>query len=251
MIRLENICKSFEGHAVLKGINLHVHEKECLVICGPGGTGKTVLMKICQGLIKPDRGRVLLKNQDLGLMNEQELMAYRLDTGMLFQNYALFDSMTVAENVGFYLANHTKLSASEILNEVREKLSAVRLEGSENLMPSELSGGMQKRVGIARALVHGPTIMFYDSPTDGLDPVTTDAIIDQILEINESLGVTALVISNDMNTVFRLGDRIAMLHNGVIHSIGSPDEIRKSRDPFVYQFIRGLGEGPLYQSITP
>ncbi|HPQ40575.1 MAG TPA: ATP-binding cassette domain-containing protein [bacterium] len=251
MIRLENIWKSFEGHAVLKGINLHVHEKECLVICGPGGTGKTVLMKICQGLIKPDRGRVLLKNQDLGLMNEQELMAYRLDTGMLFQNYALFDSMTVAENVGFYLANHTKLSASEILNEVREKLSAVRLEGSENLMPSELSGGMQKRVGIARALVHGPTIMFYDSPTDGLDPVTTDAIIDQILEINESLGVTALVISNDMNTVFRLGDRIAMLHNGVIHSIGSPDEIRKSRDPFVYQFIRGLGEGPLYQSITP
>ncbi|MBN1296268.1 ATP-binding cassette domain-containing protein [bacterium] len=251
MIRIINIWKSFGTQTVLKGIHLHVKEKESVVICGPGGSGKTLLMKICQGLVRPDSGEVYIKNRNILQMSEDELMELRLDIGMLFQNYALFDSMTVAENIGFYLANHTRMESEAIRQHVTENLKMVHLHGSENLMPSELSGGMQKRVGIARALVHRPSIMFYDSPTDGLDPVTTDAIIDRMSDIKNSLNVTSLIISNDMNTAFRLGDRIALLCDGVIRTIEPPETMRMSRDPYVYQFIRGLGEGPLYQSVSP
>lgn len=250
MIQLQNVCKSFGNQRILDKINLHVAPEETVVVCGTGGCGKTLLLKLCQGLVKPDSGTIFLEGEDLGQMSEQDIMLYRQKTGTLFQYYALFDSMTVSENIGFYLKNHTNLKADEIKAKVSENLKMVRLEGSEELMPSELSGGMQKRVGIARALVHRPRIMFYDSPTDGLDPVTADAIIDNIISINRDLGVTSLVISNDMNTVFRLADRIALLHDGKIHAIGSPDEIARSDDPYVYQFIRGLGEGPLYAKAT-
>ena len=245
MIRLENIKKSFDGRTVLTDINLSVNEKETVVLCGPGGSGKTVLLKICQGLIKPDSGSAFLYDRNIMTLTEMEMMQIRLNIGMLFQNYALFDSMTVGQNVGFYLKNHTKMSANKIAETVKENLKLVRLEGSYDLMPSELSGGMQKRVGIARALIHRPQIMLYDSPTDGLDPVTADTIVDNIIAINQQLGITSLVISNDMNTAFRLGQRIAFLYNGKIHAIGSAEEISQSRDPYVFQFIRGLGEGPL------
>jgi len=250
MIRLNKVSKSFKKQVVLKEIDLHVHTNETVVVCGPGGCGKTILMKLCQGLLKPDTGQIIINNKDIGLMKESELMHFRLDTGVLFQNYALFDSMTVAQNVGFYLANHTKKKIKEINTEVSKYLSMVRLQNAHDLLPSELSGGMQKRVGIARALVHKPSIMFYDSPTDGLDPVTSDAIVDNILSLNSELGVTSLVISNDMNTAFRLGDRIALLNNGIIHAIGTPTEMSNSKDPYVYQFIRGLRDGPLYNDVA-
>jgi len=248
MIRLVNIKISYDGHPVLDGLNLHVKKKETIVICGPGGSGKTTLLKLCNGLVKPDSGEVLVDSLDLTKQTEAKLMEMRLNIGMLFQNYALFDSMTVGQNVGFFLANHSKLSKADINQHIKDNLELVNLEGSAELMPSELSGGMQKRVGIARALIHRPAIMLYDSPTDGLDPVTADTIVDNVIAINHKLGITSLIISNDMNTAFRLGDRIGLLHNGVIHEIGSPDQIRQSTDPFVYQFIRGLGNGPLYAS---
>ena len=246
MIKLENVHKSFGCTVVLEKINLHVADNESVIICGPGGSGKTTLLKLCQGLIKPDSGRVLINNKNIGMISDIELMEIRKNIGMLFQYYALFDSMTVAQNVGFYLANHTDLTATEIEQRVRDNLKLVRLEESYDLMPSELSGGMQKRVGIARALTHRPGIILYDSPTDGLDPVTADAIVDMILSINKQFGITSLIVSNDMNTIFRLGDRIAFLYNGNIHAVGTPDDIIHSKDPHVYQFIQGLGQGPLY-----
>lgn len=247
MIKLENVHKAFGSSVILKKINLHVAENESVVVCGPGGSGKTTLLKLCQGLVKPDSGRVLIDNRDIGKIPDTELMEMRKNIGMLFQYYALFDSMTVAQNVGFYLANHTDLTPEEIEHRVRDNLKLVRLEESYDLMPSELSGGMQKRVGIARALTHRPNIILYDSPTDGLDPVTADAIVDMILSINKQFGITSLIVSNDMNTIFRLGNRIAFLYNGNIHAIGTPDDIIRSEDPYVYQFIRGLGQGPLYE----
>ncbi len=248
MIELRNIKKSFDGKIILSDINLCLEAKESVVVCGPGGSGKTVLLKICQGLVKPDIGSVLIDDRNIFGLTESELMETRLNIGMLFQNYALFDSMTVGENVGFFLRNHSKLSEEEITEKVRENLKLVHLDGTENLMPSELSGGMQKRVGIARALIHRPRIMLYDSPTDGLDPVTADAIVDSIISINQQMGITSLIISNDMNTTFRLGHRIAFLYDGVIRAIGTPEEISQSQDPYVFQFIRGLGEGPLYSA---
>lgn len=248
MIKLIDVQKSFGSTIVLEQINLHVADKESVVICGPGGGGKTTLLKLCQGLTRPDSGTILIDRRDIGLIPDVELMEIRKNIGMLFQNYALFDSMTVAQNVGFFLTNHTDLMPEEIEHTVRENLKLVRLEESYDLMPSELSGGMQKRVGIARALAHKPGIILYDSPTDGLDPVTADAIVDMILSINRQFGITSLIVSNDMNTAFRLGNRIAFLYNGNIHAIGSADDIIHSEDPYVYQFIRGLGQGPLYSA---
>lgn len=248
MIDLQGIKKVFDGRVVLSDVNLHVAEKEAVVVCGPGGAGKTVLLKICQALVRPDSGSVTIGGQSILNLPETELMRIRLNIGMLFQNYALFDSMTVGQNVGFYLSNHSKMTRDEIELTVKENLKLVRLDGSYDLMPSELSGGMQKRVGIARALIHRPRIMLYDSPTDGLDPVTADAIVDSIVAINQQLGITSLIISNDMNTAFRLGQRLAFLHDGRIYAIGTPEEMTRSKDPYVFQFIRGLGEGPLYAS---
>jgi phospholipid/cholesterol/gamma-HCH transport system ATP-binding protein len=245
MIRLEGVHKSFDSLNLFTGLNLQVKERETVVIFGPSGSGKTVLLKLCLGIIRPDRGEIIIDGHHLSTMNEAELTQMRLKTGTLFQYYALFDSMTVAENIGFYLANHSDISPEELHEKVVRELELVDLEGSDQLKPAELSGGMQKRVGIARALIHRPKILFYDAPTDGLDPVTADRIIDLITDLNERLGTTSLVISNDMNTAFRLATHMGMLLHGRIHAYGTPAEIAASRDPYVYQFIRGLEEGPL------
>ncbi len=246
MIELNQICKTFDSIKLLNNINLLVEAKETVVICGPGGCGKTTLLKLCQGLVQPDSGTVILDGSDIAQLSHSELMQIRKNIGMLFQNYALFDSMTVGQNIGFFLSNHTDMNDKEIRKAVMESLELVHLEGSYNLMPAELSGGMQKRVGIARALIHNPRIVFYDSPTDGLDPVTADAIVDNIIAINKQFGVTSLVVSNDMNTSFRLADKVAFLYQGAFHAIGATKDIINSKDPHVYQFIRGLGDGPLY-----
>lgn len=245
MIRLEEINKSFSGQVLFENLNLHVRKRETVVLFGPSGMGKTILIKLCLGLILPDHGKVFIDGDRVDSMNEDELINMRLKTGTLFQYYALFDSMTVAENVGFYLKNHTELSEKEIADRVHHELKTVHLEGNENVMPSELSGGMKKRVGIARALIHRPKIIFYDSPTDGLDPVTADTVIDLIQDLNENLGITSLIISNDMNISFRIASKMGMLHKGHLRIYGAPNEISSSKDPYVYQFIRGLDKGPL------
>jgi phospholipid/cholesterol/gamma-HCH transport system ATP-binding protein len=250
MIELQHIHKSFDSVSILNNINLRVENKETVVICGPGGCGKTTLLKVCQGLVQPDSGNVILNGSNIGMLSQTEFMNIRKNIGMLFQNYALFDSMTVGQNIGFFLSNHTDMDDISIRKAVEESLEMVHLEGSYNLMPSELSGGMRKRVGIARALIHKPRIVFYDSPTDGLDPVTADAIVDSIIAINQASGVTSLVVSNDMNTAFRLADRVAFLYESSFHALGSTEHIINSEDPHVYQFIRGLGEGPLYSADT-
>jgi phospholipid/cholesterol/gamma-HCH transport system ATP-binding protein len=247
MIKLINIEKSFGSQKIFCGLNLDVAQGETVVLFGPSGVGKTVLLKMCLGLIKPDKGEIHIDGERTEIMTESELTTMRLKTGMLFQYYALFDSMTVSENVGFYLANHTNLSPDEINKRVKEDLERVRLTGSELLKPSELSGGMQKRVGIARALVHRPKLIFYDAPTDGLDPVTSDVIIELIADLNRQLGITALVISNDMNTAFKLANHMGMIYKGKMHAFGTPDEIAGMRDPYVFQFIRGNEQGPLLE----
>ncbi len=250
MIRLVNIWKSFDQKPILKGVNLHVEPGESMVIFGPGGGGKSVLTKICLGIIPPDKGEVIIDGKQLSTLNDNDLTQLRMKTGTLFQYYALFDSMTVAENVGFYLEHHTDLAPKIIARRVSEELEQVDLAGSETLLPSELSGGMQKRVGIARARIHRPDIIFYDSPTDGLDPVTSDRIIDLIKTLDSDSQSTSLIITNDMNTGFLLGDRMGMLINGEIRTIGTPDDIAASNDPYVYQFIRGLEEGPILDDDT-
>ena len=245
MIELRGIYKSFNGKPIFCDLNLKINAHETVVLFGPSGVGKTVLIKLCLGLVKPDRGEIYIDGDRVDTMSESELTEMRLKTGTLFQYYALFDSMTVEKNVGFFLNNHTKLTPKEIETRVIAELDRVDLKGNEALKPGELSGGMQKRVGIARALIHKPKIIFYDSPTDGLDPVTADRIIDLIRQLNDDLKITSLVISNDMNTAFRVATHMGMLYKGKIHAFGFPDDISNSQDPYVYQFIRGLETGPL------
>lgn len=245
MIELRNIVKSFNGQTLFSNLNLKVENHQTVVLFGPSGHGKTVLIKLCLGLIKPDSGEIYIDGERVDTMKEHELTQMRLKTGTLFQYYALFDSMTVAENVGFYLANHSNLEPEEIHARVLEDLEHVSMSGNEALKPAELSGGMQKRVGIARALIHRPKILFYDSPTDGLDPVTSDKIIELIKDLNRTLGVTSLVVSNDMNTAFRLSDKMGMIYDGKLHAFGTPEQMTASEDPYVFQFIRGLEKGPL------
>jgi phospholipid/cholesterol/gamma-HCH transport system ATP-binding protein len=249
MVALKQIFKSFDKKQILKGLDLKIEDHESFVLFGPSGTGKTLLMKIILGLIRPDSGEITLDGERVDRMSEKQLNEMRLRTGTLFQYNALFDSITVAENVGFYLKNHLKSDQKEVLDLVQQELARVNLAGSEVLKPVELSGGMQKRVGIARAIIHRPKMTFYDSPTDGLDPVTADKIIELIKDINSKLGTTSLVISNDMNTTFRLASHMGMLYGGRIHAYGTPVEIAESRDPYVYQFIRGLETGPLLDDI--
>ncbi|MBN1356853.1 ATP-binding cassette domain-containing protein [bacterium] len=245
MIRLENISKSFGNIRIFEDLNLHVRERETTVIFGPSAMGKTLLVKLCLGLIRPDSGRITIDGERIDTMPEDDKIQMRLKTGTLFQNNALFDSLTVAQNVGFYLSNHSRMTPEEIMDKVVSELKLVNLEDSEHLKPAELSGGMQKRVGIARATVHRPKILFYDAPTDGLDPVTADTIMDLIKDLNKRLGTTTLIISNDMNTAFRLATHMGMLIHRRIHIYGTPEEIASSRDPYVYQFIRGLEKGPI------
>ncbi|KPK34917.1 MAG: ABC transporter [Nitrospira bacterium SG8_35_1] len=245
MIEFHEVHKSFGGKHVLQGVNLQVEKGESLVIIGGSGSGKSVLLKHIIGLLHPDLGQVLINSKDLSALDEEHLNEMRKKFGMLFQSSALFDSMQVWENVGFGLKRHTSLSDKEIREIAVRKLRMVGLAGIESVMPSELSGGMRKRVGLARAIAMEPELLLYDEPTTGLDPIMADAINDLIKKMNEKLNVTSVTITHDMKSAFKIADTIAMLYNGVIIEKGSPDSIKKSQNPIVRQFVEGRAEGPI------
>ncbi|MBF0502597.1 MAG: ABC transporter ATP-binding protein [Candidatus Riflebacteria bacterium] len=245
MIIASHLYKKFGSKEVLKGINLKIYDGETLVIVGPSGCGKSVLLKHIIGLLKPEEGQVLIDGEDITRFSQKKLDALRMRMGMLFQSAALFDSLTVEENVGFGLRKHTDLSALAIHHIVSEKLEWVGLPGSNNLMPSELSGGMRKRVGLARAIAMEPEIILYDEPTTGLDPIMTSAIDELHVSLKKRLGVTSIVVTHDLASAYRICDRIALHYGGQIVAIGTKEEIINSPNPLVQQFIKGEAKGPM------
>jgi phospholipid/cholesterol/gamma-HCH transport system ATP-binding protein len=245
IIRVRDLRKSFRGKEVLHGVSIDVARGQILVIIGGSGSGKTVFLKHLIGLMRPDSGQILVDGEDIVRLDDRQLNQVRKKFGMLFQEAALFDSMNVFENVAFPLREHTKLSKAEVGEAVLKKLAQVGLSGAEGKMPSELSGGMRKRVGLARALALEPEIVLFDEPTTGLDPITTDVVNSLILDTHRALGLTFVVISHDIPGAFKIAHRIAMLFAGDIIEAGSPEEIRASSNPMVRQFITGSAEGPI------
>jgi phospholipid/cholesterol/gamma-HCH transport system ATP-binding protein len=239
MIRLIDIYKSFGPNEVLKGFTLDVSEGETMVIIGGSGTGKSVAIKHIVGLLEPDRGTVWVDGKEVPRLPRDELYELRSKVGYVFQFAALFDSMTIGDNVAMGLRKEHKLPESDILNRVSESLALVDLPDVESKYPAELSGGMRKRVGIARAIARRPKYILYDEPTTGLDPVTS-AVIDQLMvRTRERLGVTSIVITHDMRSAYAVGSRIAMLYEGRVRQVGTVEEIRRTTDPVVRQFIDG------------
>jgi len=239
IVELKQVSKTFEDVRVLDTLDLAVLPGEILTIIGGSGTGKTVLLRIILGLLKPDSGRVLIEGTDIVPMREGKLLKVRRKLGMVFQSSALFDSLSVGENVAYALREHTRLSEPEIRERVREALTLVGLEGIEGKEPAELSGGMRKRVAIARAIALVPKILLYDEPTTGLDPSNVEKINELILDLNRKLDVTSIVVTHDLKSAFRISDRIALLHRGKIATIGTPSEIERSGSSLVREFIAG------------
>ena len=245
MIEVIDVHKNFGSLQVLRGVNLTVEKGESMTVIGGSGSGKSVLLKHIIGLLYPDKGRVIVDGEVLNQLDDQGLNELRKKFGMLFQMAALFDSLSVWENVGFSLKQHTKLSDREIRKIATEKLALVGLRDVEDKMPSELSGGMKKRVGLARAICMDAGIILYDEPTTGLDPITADAINDLIIDLRKKLGVTSVSITHDMHSAYKISDRIAMLYKGEILEIGTPDQIKNTTSPIVHQFITGSAVGPI------
>ncbi len=244
-IRVANLQKSFGKNQVLRGVDLEVQQGESMVVIGGSGSGKTVLIKCIIGLIQPDEGEIYVGGLEITSLDEKKMNEVRKKIGMLFQWGALFDSMTVWENVGFGLRRQTHLKDEEIRRIASEKLALVGLKNVEDVMPSELSGGMRKRVSLARAIAVEPEILLYDEPTTGIDPIMADAINDLIIQMREKLNVTSIAITHDMKSAYKIGDRIAMLYQGKIVEVATPEEIRNSSNPIVQQFIEGKSEGPI------
>ncbi len=245
IIKLEQIVKSFRRVRVLDGIDIEVHAGESICVIGLSGTGKSVLLKHLLRLMEPDSGRVLFEGEDIGHFDTERLTAMRRRFGMLFQGAALFDSMTVAENVGLSMLESRQYTLEQIDVVVNEKLELVGMAGTSEKLPSELSGGMRKRVGLARAIATNPDIMLYDEPTSGLDPVTSDVIDDLIVELNQKLHVTSITVTHDMRSAFKIADRIIMLYGGEVEFDGTPDQVRASSNPILRQFISGSAQGPI------
>ena len=248
LIEVNDVHKSFAHNHVLRGLNLSVRQGESMVVIGGSGTGKSVLIKCIIGILSPDRGNIFVAGQDIGSLKEKDLYQLRKKFGMLFQAGALFDSMKVWENVGFGLLQHTALSKIEVKKRAVEKLNLLGLHQIEDLMPSELSGGMRKRVSLARAIAMDPEILLYDEPTTGLDPIRADTINSLIVEMRKKIKVTSITITHDMVSAYKVGDRIAMLYQGKIIEVGTPDEIKNSSSAIVQQFIQGKAEGPITQA---
>jgi phospholipid/cholesterol/gamma-HCH transport system ATP-binding protein len=242
MIEVRDLKKSFGPKLILDGVSFRIDKGESVVIIGRSGGGKSVLLKHLIGLLKPDAGQVLIEGRDIVPLDERELLPVRRKFGMLFQGAALFDSMTVAENVGFALRHNRRMPEAEIRQQVAAALEVVDLAGLEDTNPAELSGGMKKRVGLARAIIYRPEIVLYDEPTTGLDPVVADSIDQLILRVRDRFEVTSVVVTHDLRSARRVGQRILMLHEKKIYAAGTPDDIFASRDPVVRRFIEGVSD---------
>jgi len=246
VIEVKDVVKKFGDRTVLDGVNLKIYKGETFVIMGGSGCGKSTLLRIIIGNIKPTSGKVYLFGQDVTELDEDGMDEIRKRIGMSFQSSALFDSMTVSENVSLPLVEHTKLEKSVIDIMIKMKLELVGLRGFEDLMPSELSGGMKKRVGLARAIAMDPQIVFYDEPTAGLDPIVAAVIDKLIMDLSAKLSFTSVVVTHDMKSVMQIGKRIAMLYEGRVLEVGTPDEIKNSKNEMVQQFINGRHDGPIH-----
>jgi len=242
MIEVRELKKGFGPQPTLDGVSFSIEKGDSLVIIGRSGCGKSVLLKHIIGLLRPDSGQVVIDDEDITHMEERELIRVRSKFGMVFQGAALFDSMSVAENVSFALRRQRKFTEKEMAQKVAEALEMVEMPGIEKKKPSELSGGMRKRVGLARAIIYHPEIVLYDEPTTGLDPIVSDSIDKLIIRVTNTLKVTTIVVTHDMRSARRVGHRIAMLHNKRIYVTGTPDDIFTSSDPVVQQFINGVAD---------
>lgn len=245
MIKISGLKKFFGAKRVLDGVDLEIDKGKITVIIGRSGEGKSVLIKHIIGLLRPDDGQIFLEGQEISSMSERDFNEVRKRFGMLFQGAALFDSMTVGENVGFPLKEHTDLADEDIMKIVGDKLRRVGLVGVEHMMPAELSGGMKKRVGLARAIVMDPEIVLFDEPTTGLDPIMSDSIADLVLDTQRSLQTTYILITHDIPFTYKIADKIAMLHEGRIIEQGSVEEMKKNPNPVLKQFLEGRAEGPI------
>ena len=248
-IAVERLVKSFGPKSVFTDVSLTIRPGETMVIMGQSGCGKSVLLKHMIGLIRPDDGRVLIDGVDLWGLSGGELDKVRMKFGMLFQSAALFDSMTVEENVGFALREHSGMPSAQVRQRVQECLGLVGMPNVQDRYPSELSGGMRKRVGLARAIAMHPDIVLYDEPTTGLDPIMADTINELIIALRDRLKVTSVVVTHDMRSAYKVADRIGMLYNGAILQVGTVDEIRHSPNPIVQQFIKGEAVGPIQEGL--
>ncbi len=249
VVRVEDLHKEIEGRKILKGVSFEVREREIFSIIGGSGSGKTSITKHIIGLWKPTSGKVYVFGRDVSELSQAEMDELRKDIGYVFQEGALFDSMSVWENVGFYFLEHTNMSREEIREIALEKLKLVDLdEDVLDLMPSELSGGMRKRVSIARAIATNPKLIIYDEPTSGLDPITSRVIDRLILQLRERTGTTAIVVTHDMISAFTISDRLLVLRKGVVVAEGRPEEVINSTDPFVQEFIGSMKECLIHQS---
>jgi phospholipid/cholesterol/gamma-HCH transport system ATP-binding protein len=245
MIQIVDVYRSFGRQQVLKGVNLRVPEKAIMAIIGRSGSGKTVLLKVLIGLLRPDRGQVLIEGTDITRLSGRRLDEIRERVGMLFQGGALFDSMTVVDNIAFPLRERTRLPETEIADKAEKMLASVGLSDMGYKYPAELSGGMKKRAALARTLITGPSIVLFDEPTTGLDPILVRATHQLILDTHHEYSYTAVLVSHEIPEVFDIATRVAMIHEGRIVEEGTPEEILKSSDPLIRQFIEGSLEGPI------
>ncbi len=245
MIAIRGLTKRLGRKQVLDGLDLDVRTGETLVVLGPSGTGKSVLLKHIIGLMRPDAGSIQVNGEEIVGMDERRLDKMRLKFGMLFQGAALFDSMTVGENVALSLTEHTRMSGAEIRRRVSERLEWVGLKDVEQMKPASLSGGMKKRVGLARALAMDPEVILYDEPTTGLDPITGDVINQLIRAMQQRLGVTSIVVTHELMSAYKVGDRMSMIYQGRVVFTGTPGEVRDTSNPMVRQFIEGSSAGPI------
>lgn len=245
VVEVKDLVKSFGDRTILNGVDLKIYRGETFVIMGGSGCGKSTLLRHMIGNLKPNAGRVSLLGSDITDLYDSQLDDVRKKIGMSFQSSALFDSMTVGENVSLPLREHTKLEKNVIDIMITMKLELVGLRGFEDLMPSELSGGMRKRVGLARAIAMDPQIIFYDEPTAGLDPIVAAVIDKLIIDLSKKLSITSVVVTHDMKSVMSIADRIAMLYEGQVLEVGTPDEIKNSKNEMVQQFISGSYDGPI------
>ena len=251
VIEVVKLSKAFGKLVVLSDVNLAVTEGESLVILGGSGTGKTVLLRCIMGLLTPDQGHVEIMGQNVQTLTRDQLFEARKSIGMCFQMAALFDSMNVQENVGFALKRHTTMTKGEVNDRVDECLNMVGLKGTQLLRPAELSGGMKRRVGFARAIALQPKILLFDEPTTGLDPVMTDVIGRIIMDLKTSLGVTSITITHDLKSAFEIADRIALLFRGQCLAVETPDKFRENPHPVIQQFLRGDADGPFLLDPPP